>query len=93
MSDTSLRSINLTRLTIGLCIMLASACLYRFYDVGVFVAVPLFSIGSILAGVTVLNSNRGRGSFARLALGWSLLALSVLPVVLVVLFFNNWVGP
>lgn len=91
MSDTSLRSINLTRLTIGLCLMLASICLYRFYDVGVFVAVPLFCIGSALAGATVLSSNRG--SFARLALGWSLLALSVLPIVLVVLFFNNWVGP
>lgn len=95
MTDASLRSMNLAGLVIGLCLMLTSACLYCFYNAGVFVAVSLFCVGSVLAGVSVLISGRGRGrgGVARIALGWSFVALSVPPIVLVVLFFSNWVGP
>ena len=75
---------------IGIGLMLLAACLYRFFDMSVFVAAPLFSFGSAVAGISLLSRRANCAAPARLIAGWSFVALSVLPILLVILFINSW---
>lgn len=88
-----MKPINLVLFGSGLCLMAVSLCLYRFYDFGVFTALPLFCIGCVLAGASVLIARRGRAGVAWLILGWSLVVLPILLIVLLVMFISKWVGP
>lgn len=78
---------------IGFCLMLAGVLMYRFFDMVILVALPIFSLGSAMSGISMLNKRAGQSGLRRFILGWSLIALSVLPIVLVVLYINNWVAP
>lgn len=93
MSNSPAGSAHVVATSIGLCLMLVGFSMYRFFGTGVFVALPFFSLGSALAGASLLIGCRGRHDTARLASGWLLVVLSLSPIALVVLFFNDWVGP
>lgn len=78
---------------IGFCLMLASVLMYVFYGIVIFLALPIFSLGSAMSGISILNKCAGHSGLRWLTLGWSLIMLSVLPIMLVILYFNNWVAP
>ena len=78
---------------IGFCLMLASVLMYVFSGIVIFIALPLFRLGSAISGISMLNKRADRSGLRWLTLCWSLIVLSVLPIVLVSLYFNNWVAP
>ena len=74
----------------GIGLMVLAVCLYRFFDMSVWVAAPLCSFGSAVAGISLLIGRASCAAPARLIAGWSLVVLSVLPILLVILFINYW---
>ena len=75
---------------VGIGLMVLALCLYRFFDMSVLVAAPLFSLGSAIAGISMLIGHAGYSATARLIAGWSFIVLSVLPILLVILCISSW---